>query len=42
VAKALKHDFIPYLHVVMPPLLKAADIKVDVQVPIYLPILSIV
>jgi len=32
VAKALKHDFIPYLHVVMPPLLKAADIKVDVQV----------
>jgi len=31
-AKALKSDFIPYLNFVMPPLLKAADIKVDTQV----------
>mmetsp|Transcript_3719 Transcript_3719/g.9358 ORF Transcript_3719/g.9358 Transcript_3719/m.9358 type:complete len:1094 (+) Transcript_3719:94-3375(+) len=32
VAKALGHDFIPYLNVVMPPLLKSADIKPDEQV----------
>eukprot|EP00283_Hemiselmis_rufescens_P008937 CAMPEP_0173432074 /NCGR_PEP_ID=MMETSP1357-20121228/9999_1 /TAXON_ID=77926 /ORGANISM="Hemiselmis rufescens, Strain PCC563" /LENGTH=1081 /DNA_ID=CAMNT_0014396625 /DNA_START=122 /DNA_END=3364 /DNA_ORIENTATION=+ len=31
-AKALGHDFIPYLSVVMPPLLKSADIKPDVQI----------
>lgn len=30
-AKALGHDFIPYLSVVMPPLLKSADIKPDVD-----------
>uniref|UniRef100_A0A6U4TJI8 TOG domain-containing protein n=1 Tax=Hemiselmis andersenii TaxID=464988 RepID=A0A6U4TJI8_HEMAN len=31
-AKALGHDFIPYLSVVMPPLLKSADVKPDVQI----------
>ena len=32
IAKALGPDFIPYLSVVMPPLLKSADIKPDVEV----------
>lgn len=32
VAKALGQDFIPYLNVVMPPLLKSADIKADEEV----------
>eukprot|EP00960_Hanusia_phi_P047379 758377-Hanusia_phi.AAC.3 len=31
-AKALKHDFIPYLNVVMPPLLNSAGIKADDQI----------
>eukprot|EP00961_Rhodomonas_salina_P252408 3411715-Rhodomonas_salina.1 len=32
VAKALGQDFIPYLNVVMPPLLKSVSIKADVEV----------
>jgi len=32
VAKALKHDFIPYLGLVMPPLMRSALLKVDTEV----------
>lgn len=32
VAKALKHDFIPYLGLVMPPLMQSALLKVDTEV----------